>query len=136
MSSLFEGLMRNYSKLLKIALGFSIILSVIAVMALGVFNNLDSDKLGITLFTHPPLLLYVYFLSKFVIREIKEPLNLDAFMNFILLSVIAMLLPFYLIYLYFIHGVFNILLVVSLYLVILWVINIIIYFLERGNKAD
>jgi len=124
----------RYSFYLKILLGGSILLSLIIVMVLGVVNNLDSDKLGITLFTHPLILIYVYFLSKAYIKAIKEPADRDTNFYFLMLSVIGLLLPFHILYLYFLHRHFNILVGISLFIVILWIVNFIIYLLKMDNE--
>lgn len=123
-----RGYSQKYFMVYQNIFGYSIILSVIAIMLLSVFNNLDSDKFGIVYFTHPPLFIYLYFLIKLFINGVKRPYKQDQFLNFLLLSTIAMLLPLYLLYLYSIHRAFNILIVVSLYLIFLWLINWLFFF--------
>ena len=131
-----RGYSQRYLMLYKIIFGYSIILSVIVIILFSVFNTLDSDKFGIVYFTHPPLLIYLYFLIKSFISGVKRPHKQDEFLNFMLLSTIAMLLPLYSLYLYLTHRAFDILILVCLYFVFLWLINWLFFILESEKTSN
>jgi hypothetical protein len=125
--------MKRYYKILKIVLGFSLILSAVAEITLSLFDTLLSDRPGLVLI-YPAAFIYVYFLGKLFITWTKSPERSGAFIDFIMLSIIGMILPFGAAFFYYNQRHFDIHIGISIYLVVLWIINIIICFFESSGK--
>ena len=122
-------------RLAKIILGFSLILSAIAVVVFSIFNNLNTDKAWLGLLVYPPALFYIYLLSKFFINAFASS-ERKGFEDFMILSIIAMILPFGILFMNFSDWKLDIQVGLCIYLVVLWLINVFICFLERGNNTD
>lgn len=126
--------MNNYYRILKIVLGFSLTLSAIAALTISCINTLQSDRFGLVL-VYVPAFLYVYLLIKSFITWLNNSEILDAYEDFIFFSIIAMLLPFGYVFFYFRQGQFDFQTGLSFFLVVIWIINAIICFLEKREKG-
>ena len=126
----------KYSSILKMALGSSLTLSYIGIMISSLIINYDNDKLGIAILTHPLILLYLYFLIKTYIKTTRDSWNKDQSLNFLLMAFIGMLFPIYIAYMYYLHRVYNFVVGISLVIVVLWIVNIFNWFLEKNSKKD
>lgn len=120
-------------RLAKIILGFSLIISAIGVVALSFFDNLDSDKAWLGLLVYPPAIFYIYLLSKFFINAFASS-ERKGFEDFMILSIIAMVLPFGILFIYYSERKFDVYVGLCIYLVVLWLINVNFCILERRNN--
>ena len=121
---------------LKIILGLFLLIFIIYLMINSIILNWNNDKLGVSLITHPILLLLVYFIIDLGMKCLKEPGNPKKYIKYILICMIAVIIPSYFAALSFMNPnpkIFsNPLIYICYTLVLLWILNVAAFFRQRN----
>lgn len=120
--------------ILKKVLVSSLTLAYIAMMISSLVINYHNDKLGVALITHPIMLLYLYILIRTYNNVAKKIGDKDRSLYFILVAFVGTIFPFWNLYIFYQHKIFNPIIGISLFLAILWTANIFLWFSEPEFK--
>ncbi|MEJ7694659.1 hypothetical protein [Daejeonella sp.] len=124
--------------MLKIALAATVAISIFIAIVYSFINGLDSERFPLTLIFNAVLLVPLLLTIYYGWRLVKNVNDNHAFEIIITISTIFVLLPLFVIY-RFIQTpdcAFLYFLIISIFIVLLWVLNVKSYLSQKNNRKD